>query len=367
VANLAGTMERKLRYVMSVHLFSGTGLGLTILVSLVTVASTAAQNAKNRIFNGVVQGTTSPTASAPTLTIPSADRKSAYTNEWKPYIAANLFLYTVPLAIFLRRARELDFSQRELSRSRTLVKRVFRVFAPDVINALNELTSSVNRPDASISSLWQTANNHRSLLGDFAPTTSGDLSLSSCQGEMQGLLEEMHMQHMKTVRDLGTLDKIAAMLEGFFGKGVVSGDETALQSLVERAKLIVGLPIDYEVLPSDPGKAGFGKSHLVAGDSTAALRDAQGNLTAEGRKQLLSGNLLLSPSDVHFIGDPLRARRTSYEIPFLVPITIELSDRLNKKFGWEKGWNLRFLADYRNLLFGCICFLLLRMISCIVF
>jgi hypothetical protein len=337
------------------------GPGLTILVALVTVAPTAAQNAKNRIFNGV-QGINSPTASAPTLTIPSADRKSAYTNDWKPYLAANLFLYTVPLAIFLRRARELDFSQRELSRSRTLVKRVFRVFTPDIINALNELTSSVNQPDASISSLWQTVNNHRSLLGDFAPTTSGDLSLSSCQGEMQGLLEEMQIQHMKTVRDLGTLDKIAAFAEGFFGKGVVSGDEAELQYLVERAKVIVGLPIDYEVLPSDQSKAGLGKSDHIAGESKGALRDAQGNLTAEGRKQLLSGNLLLTPSDVHFIGDPLRARQTSHEIPCLVPITIALSDWLNKKCGWEKGWNLRFLADHRNLLFGCICLVFLRIV-----
>ncbi|CAB9531205.1 expressed unknown protein [Seminavis robusta] len=319
------------------------------------------QNASARIAGSF--GRTSAQKSSSILMYPTAERKSVYTNDWKPYLAANLFLYTVPLAIFLRRARELDFSQRELARSRTLVKRVFRVFTPDVICALNELTSSLNLQNPSVHALGQMVANHHQNLGEYSPTNAGDLLLSTCQTDMQSLLEEIHMQHLKTVQNLGVLDKFEAFLQGLLGQGVVSGDEIAIQSLVERAKVIVGLPIDYEVAALDPSKAGTTASATGALKSTA-LRDAQGYLTAEGRKQLIAGNLKLSPSDVHFIGDRMRARRTSHEIPILVPVTIAISDWLNNKLGRDKAdgvhVNLRFFADYRNLLFISFGFFALR-------
>ncbi|CAB9516832.1 expressed unknown protein [Seminavis robusta] len=321
------------------------------------------QNASARITGTF--GRTSAQKSSSPLMCPTAERKSVYTNDWKPYLAANLFLYTVPLAIFLRRARELDFSQRELARSRTLVKRVFRVFTPDVISALNELTGYTNLPNPTVHALGQMVANHQQNLGEYAPTKSGDLLLSTCQADMQSLLEEIHMQHLKTVQNLGALDKFEAFLQGLLGQGVVSGDEIAIQSLVERAKVIVGLPIDYEVTSSDSSKAGTAASATGGGVSkSTALRDAQGYLTAEGRKQLIAGNLKLSPSDVHFVGDRMRARRTSHEIPILVPVTIAISDWLNNKLGRDKAdgfrINLRFFADYRNLLFISFMFFGLR-------
>jgi len=52
---------------------------------------------------------------------------SKYTTQWEPYVAANLHFYTVPLAIFLRRARELDFENR-FHASITYIQRVLRVY-----------------------------------------------------------------------------------------------------------------------------------------------------------------------------------------------------------------------------------------------
>ena len=350
-----------------------------------------ASTASTRLMNSI-PGKATQTPSGPTMTIPKSDKKSGYSQAWESYLAANLFLYTVPLAIFLRRARELDFSPRELHRSMDVLKRVFRVYTPEVIQALTNLTASINNPAPGSSTFSKTVENHRALLGDFAPSTMGDLSLSSCQSDMQGLLEEIHMQHMKRVRDLGYVDKFAAFLEGLFGHGVVSGEEVAIKSLVERARVIVGFPIGYEMLSWDTGAASAGKGAPGTGVATSELRTSQGMLTDEGRQQLLAGRYKCNPADVHYVGDKMQARLRSHELAFLVTLTTYLSHWLNVKFGllppqtsdgsattmkqqrFQKNLeehgsikgrriNLRWFADYRNLLFTVfVAFLLSRTI-----
>ena len=334
-----------------------------------------------------IPGTLAQSAAGPTITIPRSDRKSGYTKVWEPYLAANVFFYTVPLAIFLRRARELDFSLQEFSRSMDLLKRVFRVYTPEVIQALNNLTDCITNPSSGNSDFQKTVENHKSLLGDYAPLTLGDLSLESCQSDMQGLLEEIHMQHMKRVRDLGYLDKFAAYLEGLFAHGVVSGEEIAIKSLVERAKVIVGFPIGFDLLPSDSCAGDTNVSKDVA---TSSLRTTDGKLTDEGRQRLLAGQFKCKPGDVYYVGDRMQSRLRSHELSFLLTLTTLLSQWLNEKLGLLppsssdkkegtfskingelqknletqgslRGFriNLRWFADYRNLLFTAFLMVLL--------
>lgn len=257
-----------------------------------------------------------------------------------------------------------------------VVKRVFRVYTPELVSALNNLTESLTdtaRPDNQLSKMVKF---HCENLNDYAPSSQGNLMISSCQPDMQGLLEEVYMQHVKRVKELGALDKFAAFLEGFCGQGVVSGEEKAIHFLVERAKVIVGLPINFEILSGNVMRDKGSKSD--AANTTAALRTREGLLTEKGRQQLLSGRYKCSPTEVSYVGDKMNARNNSHEIAFLVPLTINLSNWANKKFGFirEDGrasgpskdangfvqrlkekdvdthfrFNLRFLADYRNLL-----------------
>lgn len=336
------------------------------------------QNATQLISS--ISGSSRQSSSSPALVIPSADQKSAYDKSWEPYLASNLFLYTVPLAIFLRRARELDFSPRAFNRSMNVVKRVFRVYTPEIISTLNNLTESLQQSGAPTTQLSQMAVNHVDNLNDYAPSvTQGNLAINTCQSDMQSLLEEVYMQHVKRVKELGAIDKFAAFLEGLFGQGVVSGEEKAIQFLVERAKVIVGLPIDFEMFAETSLKGKMDKGDVVASDSSSALRTSDGLLTDEGRQKLLSGQYKCSPADIGYIGDPMRARLKSHEIAWLVPLTVEFSNWMNLKCGLledgttkvsasngsdgflkrlkeQKGphhfrFNFRFLADYRNLLF----------------
>ena len=311
------------------------------------------------------------------MIIPKGDKKSSYNKSWEPYLAANLFLYTVPLAIFLRRARELDFSPREFYRSLDLLKRVFRVYTPEVIQALTNLTANIKNPSPGSSNITKTVENHRALLGEFAPSTIGELSLVSCQNDMQGLLEEMNMQHTKRVRDLGYIDKFAAYVEGLFNHGVVSGEEMAIKIIVERARVIVGFPIGYEILSSEANTTRGTRGATV---ESSEIRTSQGLLTEEGRQQVLTGQLKCSPADVHYVGDKMQARLRTYEIAVLVTLTNFLSRWLNERFGllpptqdnkaspkkqtqFQKNlqeqdaikgfrFDLRWFADYRNLCFA---------------
>ena len=296
------------------------------------------------------------------LFIPKYDQASKYSSLWEPYIAANLYLYTVPLAIFLRRARELDFSPSKFDRSIQLVKRIFRVFSPAVIDAISRHLNSPKTPNIT---------RHVKILGPDAPP-SGPMSLASCQDDMKTLLEEIYTQHNKKVRDLDFFARGEAFFEGLFGGGVVAGEEKSLHTLMERAKLIVHLPTGYEVIQGSESQQVAGSGQPFA-SIPAPDRTMDGRLTSLGLEQVINGTAKCRPEDISFKGDPMRARRRNHEIALLITFTIYISDRLNKRFDLVdtngnriigRSFNLRFLADYRWPLFlsvvGTITWKLLR-------
>jgi hypothetical protein len=296
---------------------------------------------------------------------------------WEPYIAANLYMYIVPLAIFLRRSREFDFSSRRYDKSIQTVKRVFRVFSPSLIQVIVRLLDGQNNPSSKYRDIVAL---HECNLGPYGPpsSTSGvkfSYSLSSCKGDMQSLMEEIDTQHNKKVSELDVVDRIFSWVEGWFGKGVISGEEKVLDKLMERAKLIVNLPMDYEFIQqSKPTSkiAGSSSSNANDNDDMYRFRNPDGTLTDYGRQQLLTGQWKCTTDDIITLQDPMRAEVRSYEISVLVVLTVMLSDYLNEQLKLDGGGhhqheqrhqqkyfriNLRFLADYRNILFiGLILF-----------
>lgn len=284
------------------------------------------------------------------LTVPRYNDASKYEPFWEPYVAANLHMYLTPLAIFLRRSRELDFSARKFEFSLRIVKRVLRVFTPALLRALDE------SPRRYPSLLQQ----HVGRLGKFAPPLAADPStkssslLISCQADMQSLLEEVHMQHLKKVRDLDVIDRLGAWFEGIFGMGVIQGEEKELDSLVTRAKGIVGFPSTYQVFPKGLPAATAERGTTAASDRAFPLRTSDGQLTEQGRQLIVNGEAKCNPADVSFVGDKMYGSVRPHEMGWLVVGLVYLSDSLNGKIGWNASTmvriNLRFLADYRNLL-----------------
>jgi hypothetical protein len=272
--------------------------------------------------------------------------------EWESYIAANVYMYAVPLAIFLRRARELDFSPKKYERSMEIVQRVFRVFTPAVVDAISRHLDALQYMQEDLSSKVKF---HRDNLGSFAPPLN-QMSLNSLKADMQGLLEEVIMHHVKKVRELDNFDWLMGKIEGWFGAGVVSGEEKTLDALMERANIITRLPCDFATLLH---KGRFQSKQIIDESSTAIsahTRTKDGSLTTMGREQLLAGHIKLNPDEVQLCGNPMRVKVKSYEIPFLVDLSLCASDWLNELLGFTNGKgqfqiNLRFFADYRNLIF----------------
>ena len=234
-----------------------------------------------------------------TLSIPHSNQASKYVaSEWEFYIAANVYMYAVPFAIFLRRARELDFSPKKYERSMEIVQRVFRVFTPAVVDAISRHLDAVQHMEESSQSKY-----HRENLGSFAPPLN-QMSLSSLKADMQSLLEfeEVIMHHVKKVRELDTFDWLVGKVEGIFGAGVVSGKEKTLEALMERAKIITRLPFDFASLLH---KRTSLSKRMIDESSTATsaqTRTKDGALTSIGREQLVAGYVLLNPDKVRLYG-----------------------------------------------------------------
>jgi hypothetical protein len=293
-----------------------------------------------------------------------------YKAYWEPYIAANLHLYTVPLAIFLRRSRELDFSPREYQRSLNTVRRIFRVFSPEVVAVINKLLSK-----ESGSKYAGIVARHETNLGAYAPPSSA-VSLSSCQDDMQNLLEEIYLQHLKKVDELDIIDRAIASIEGFFGQGAYRGEEKELQSLFGKAKVIVNFPKEYEVMPSSKPRSIDSQSRSL--DAMSGDRSQNGLFSDSGKQRVLSGVTKCNPQEIGHIGDKMLGRPQSHEIAWLVPILVTASNFLNTRLGVmfdpsegfdhedsliPRRFNLRFLADYRNLVFFSVVIWLWRITS----
>jgi len=332
----------------------------------------------------------------PAYVAPKPTSPSTYSSQWEAYVVSNLNLYTVPLAIFLKRARELDFSStNEYPRSLALVQRVLRVFSKQVVNVLN---SVLNRRADTLSASLVTM--HRDNLKAFCPPASW--KLTDCQLDATNLLEEVFSQYQKRKNDMDIFDRIEARLNSLFS-GKIGSNEAALQSLLSQVRYLMHLPQDYQVLPEEPKcSRGWGSflglgsrkdGTLLAENLLVPERDASGKLTDKGRAQIHSGMRNSNPIDVHFIGDPLLARVKTYEIPALVELTVKASNYLNQKLGlvseagvaegqtvdedalskhyhemerYQKTLfrvNLRFLADSRNIIFACIIWWLFRTVG----
>ena len=312
-------------------------------------------------------------------TRPRATSKSLYNNQWEGYVVSNLHFYVLPLAIFLKRARELEFSSASAyPKSLALVQRVLRCYPQSIVNVLNGVLNS--RADAVTNGI---VSKHIELLGAYAPPEGW--KLSSCQVDAMNLLEEMFGQYEKRVRERNCLERWEANIEALF-TGSMQREEGALKVVLGQLKCLVGLPLEYTV-PTEfgPEQRGwmsrfFGKGAIGAMEDTVGPeRTPDGLLTDLGRQQLAAGTRQCSPFDVHYIGDPMLAPYQSHEVPALVDVAIAASNYLNDRLGFVplstlvRGKededmltkniremerynkivfriNLRFLADYRNVL-----------------
>lgn len=247
-------------------------------------------------------------------------------------------MYVVPLALFVRRARELDYSQSKFDVSTKTIGRVFRVFTPEIVSVLNRHLAEYETIDLVAQS---------ESLGGFAPPP-GPKTLSSVDADMKSLFEEIGIQYFKK-RELDWFDRFLQRFDALAGQVNSAAGEKKLSNLMERAKLIAGLPAEYDLLPHNSPS----KSNLTAG-SEFAERDDKGILTARGHEQVTRGESKFSNVLLPCVGDTMRRDVNAREIAILVELTIWASDRLNDLLGLDKDGktfriNLRFLADYRKL------------------
>ncbi|GAX26461.1 hypothetical protein FisN_1Lh712 [Fistulifera solaris] len=285
------------------------------------------------------------TKSGSTRAIPviKYNQPSKYSSNWEPYVAANLYFYLVPLAIFLRRARELDFSANRFEASLMVVARIMRVYSPELLRSLQRLLNG---------ELELIIAKHQENLEPFAPPRS--ISLASLRPDLQKLLEEVYMERNKRSRELGALGRAFVKVEGMLSG---NNDEKVFELFLDQSRLLGQWGDDF------PGASTF---NLVQSPSvTSALtqdapeRTSEGTLSMKGREEVLNGWVKCNPTEIPLKGDPMRVAVKTYELSFVVGLTLALSDHLNENFGFsEKSafrFNLRFLADYRNLLATAIC------------
>ena len=352
------------------------------------------------------------------LTFPRFDAASKYTPEkWEPYVAANLHLYTVPLSIFLKRAKEFDFSTAHFDKSLGYIQRVLRVFSPALVKTIHKMTivnENVLNDRSSIDFyLFQLKQIHEDNLGGFAPppptpphTGNSIRSLSApvsekfgyhflqCCSDAQTLIEELHFQQRKKIRELDFVDRFVAKFEGYFGTGVVQGNDRAIQKIMLQLRNMMELPKDFEFIPKDGNAMNGANSGLSSNSSKPKNmdrskegfeypeRDSNGFLTERGKKQVYTGIYKCNSLEM---AEQLTNRKVtssdkakSYEIPLFVQLSYTGSKWLNVKLGLEDidgstgtslkrmssfmSWfidkraieyfriDLRFLADYRNLI-----------------
>lgn len=288
---------------------------------------------------------------------PKANQRSKYKPCWEGYIASNLHLYTVPFAVFLRRARELDFSPALYKKSVNTVQRVLRVYTPEVVSVINRLLKEREALGAEPTRKFAAmVKNHEKNLGPFAPPSNA-LSLSDCQDDMKNLLEEISLQHYKKVEDLDFFSRTFASL---LGSGAYLGEEKELQSLLNKAKTVVDFDKDYEVVPKHKK---YNSSNPYDTSGNDPDRTTEGSFSGIGRNRFVTGSVKCNPEDIAFMGDKMNAKVQSHEIAFLVYQFVQVSNFLNAYLGLQttsqdigsallpRRINLRFLADYRNLIF----------------
>ncbi len=255
---------------------------------------------------------------------PKPSTVSKYTPAWESYVAANLHLYVVPLAIFLRRSQEFDFSAQGFQGSIGYIQRVLRVFSPQLVKTLEKLmnhTNYLSENEPSINKrLYEIVQRHEQNLGDFCPPRPNVIiggldttawSLEMLQQDMHALLEEIVLQHRKTVSDQDFLERFFSNIQGLLMKEGVQAEEQLIKNVVKMAKNIVNFPRHYEVFPNNGNEHDRrdGRNSEVARYNDASIfspdRDQSGFITSKGRYQILEGSKICNAMDVGFIGDPM--------------------------------------------------------------
>jgi len=239
-------------------------------------------------------------------------RHHKYTVDYKMYVQQRVALYLVPLAIFLRRSRELEFGKMNL------VHKVLRVFSEPVVQVLEETLTTADYDTCGIPS--------------NTPWT-----LQSLQDDFMGLVEEVQLLQLKKWRDMNFLEKRMYRLEAWMGSVT---PEEALLRRIWKARHVCRTTA--ALVPVDLSST-LTQDHRTA--SQQLLRDAQGNLTDEGRRQIVTGLYKCDPWDIH-AQNPQSV--SSYEFAWSIPILQEWSTQLSTTLGFQVS--LRFLADYRNYL-----------------
>lgn len=316
-------------------------------------------------------------------TYPKGTAPSKYSQKWESYVAANFHFYTVPLSIFIRRAREFDFSDKLLH----YVQRVFRVYSPSLVQFLEILIDKPGR-------YKKILEHHNDLLGEFCPPLNdkrpglneSNRKLTSLQGDMHTLLEEICISHEKKMREQGLIEKIELYLENLFG-GTMSTDST-ISKLIQSGRIIVDFPEDYNTLKQSFKGEDANATKVVNIRTFSPERGEYGLITEQGRVQLVKGYRQCDKLDAVFyeLGDPMYSRVKSYEMARIVQLSIMISEWLNCRLGLivptrtqdeyasdeqflnllrqRKNrrrilfrFNLRFIADYRVVLvaiFTCV-------------
>lgn len=254
---------------------------------------------------------------------PKPTSASKYTPAWESYVAANLHLYIVPLAIFLRRSREFDFSAEGFNWSMTYVQKVLRVFSPQLVKTLEKLMNHHNYVSDNESSnnkrLYGIVQSHEKNLGEYCPPRPNIMigglestvwSLEMLQQDMHALLEEMVLQHRKTVSEQDFVEQFVAKIQGLLFKEGVQAEEQTIQKVVQKAKIIVKFPRHYEVFPNGNGQdIGDSRKNAMAQYNDSSIfspeREQNGFITTKGRYQILEGSKICNAMDVAFIGDPM--------------------------------------------------------------
>ena len=255
---------------------------------------------------------------------PKPNKPSKYAPAWESYVAANLHLYIVPLAIFLRRSREFDFSVEGFPSSITCVQRVLRVFSPKLVNTLEKLMNHHNYVSENESStnkrLYSMVQRHEHNLGDFCPPRATAMntglddttvwSLEMLQKDMHALLEEIVLQHRKTVNEQDFFEQFFARIQRWILKEGVQAEEQTILNIIQKAKIIVKFPRNYEVFPNGNDVASCARGNALAPQSMdssifAPEREESGFISTKGRYQILEGSKICNAMDVTFIGDPM--------------------------------------------------------------